>query len=187
MSKMLQFQDEVMIKARTILQETDSVHMASKSSAIPTEYAPETYVLVKYRNSSNLYPAPTRLHTFWKGPLKVISNVQSQYLLLDIIKNKEKYYHVTDMKPFIFDPLLINPQDIARKDYLEFFVEKILDISGNINRNTTLEFLVKWTGYDDTHNLWVPYKDLRETEVLHQYLKKINLKHLIPKKFQTTV
>ncbi len=187
MSKMLQFQDEVMIKARTILHETDSVHMASKSSAIPTEYAPETYVLVKYRNSSNLYPAPTRLHTFWKGPLKVISNVQSQYLLLDIIKNKEKYYHVTDMKPFIFDPLLINPQDIARKDYLEFFVEKILNISGNINRNTTLEFLVKWTGYDDTHNLWVPYKDLRETEVLHQYLKKINLKHLIPKKFQTTV
>ena len=100
MSKMLQFQDEVMIKARTILQETDAVHMASKSSVIPTEYAPETYALVKYRNSSNLYPAPTRLHTFWKGPLKVISNVQSQYLLLDIIKNKEKYYHVTDMKPF---------------------------------------------------------------------------------------
>ena len=87
------------------------------------------------------------------------------------------------MKPFIFDPLLVNPQDVARKDYLEFFIEKILQLSGNVKRNSTLEFLVKWTGYDDTFNLWIPYSDLRETEILHKFLVENNLKRLIPKKF----
>jgi hypothetical protein len=77
MSKMLRFQDEVMEQARSILQESDSLHIASSSATVPTAYLPGTYVLVKYRNSSSLYPAPTCLHTFWKGPLRVISNTLS--------------------------------------------------------------------------------------------------------------
>jgi hypothetical protein len=117
-SKMLKFQDEVMERARTILQESDSLHTASSSAKIPTTFLPGTYVLVKYRNSSNLYPAPTRFHTYWKGPFKVISNVLSEYLLLDLITDKQKPYHISDLKPFVFDPLNTNPLDIARKDYL---------------------------------------------------------------------
>jgi hypothetical protein len=103
---MLQFQDEVMTKARSILQQPDDLHNAFKSTVIKTAYLPGSYVLVKYRNSFDLYPAPTRLHTFWKGPLRVMSNVLSEYLLLDLITNTEKPYHVTDMKPFIFIPLV---------------------------------------------------------------------------------
>jgi hypothetical protein len=34
------------------------------------------------------------------------------------------------MKPFMYDPLKTNPLDVARKDYLEFFVEEILDMTG---------------------------------------------------------
>jgi hypothetical protein len=63
-----------MTKARAILSDSDSLHNASKSNIIPTAYKPGTYVLVKHRKSTNLYPAPTRLHTCWKGPLEVISN-----------------------------------------------------------------------------------------------------------------
>ena len=35
------------------------------------------------------------------------------------------------MKPFIYDPLHTNPQDVARRDYLEHFVEAVLDHRGN--------------------------------------------------------
>jgi hypothetical protein len=63
MSKMLQFQDEVMTKARRILQQSDDLHNASKSTVLKTSYLPGSYILVKYRNSSDLYPAPTRLVT----------------------------------------------------------------------------------------------------------------------------
>jgi hypothetical protein len=156
MSKMLQFQDEVMERAPTVLQESDNLHTTSSSAKIPTTFLPGTCVLVKYRNSSNLYPAPTRLHTYWKGPFKVISNVLSEYLLLDLITDKHKPYHVSDMKPFVFDPLNANPLDIARRDYLEFFIEKILAISGDVKQISTLDFHIKWLGYDDTYNLWLP-------------------------------
>jgi hypothetical protein len=74
MSQMLRFQDEIMAKARNILQQSDALHDASSADVIPTAYLPGTYVLVKYRKSN----APTRLHTFWKGPLKVLSNVLSE-------------------------------------------------------------------------------------------------------------
>jgi hypothetical protein len=57
------------------------------------------------------------------------------------------------LKPFVFDPLNRDPSlDIARRDYLEFFVEKILAMSGDVKKVSTLDFHVKWLGYDDTFN-----------------------------------
>jgi transposase InsO family protein len=90
MSQMLRFQDEVMTKAGDVLKSTDELHMASFTKVKPTEFAHSSYVLVKYRTGQ----PSTRHHTFWKGPLKVINNDQSEYLLYDLINNKEK--------PFIF-------------------------------------------------------------------------------------
>ena len=37
----------------------------------------------------------------------------------------EKEYHVSDMKQFLFDPLRVDPLDVARHDYMEFFVETV--------------------------------------------------------------
>jgi hypothetical protein len=31
--------------------------------------------------------------------------------------------------------------------------------------------------------LWLPWKDLRKTEILHSYLRRNNLENTIPKKF----
>jgi hypothetical protein len=86
------------------------------------------------------------------------------------------------MKPFIFNPLQVNPLDIARRDYLEFFVEKGLDMTGDPKRVTTLRLLTKWLGYDDTNNTWEPYKEVRDVEILHTYLRTNNLSKIIPKK-----
>ena len=90
------------------------------------------------------------------------------------------------MKPFVFDPLHTDPIDIARRDYLEFFVEKVLDMAGDPKKVTTLKFLIKWLGYDDTHNTWEPWKEVRDVEILHQYLRANNLTKMIPKKFSNT-
>jgi transposase InsO family protein len=179
MSMMLQFQDEVMAKARDVLKKTDDLHMAYFPKAKPTEFLPDTFVLVKYRTGK----PPTRTHTYWRGPLKVISNERSEYLLYDLITNKTKPYHVSDMKQFVFDPLHTDPIDIARRDYLEFFVEKVLDMTGDLKKVTTLKFLIKWLGYDDTYNTWEPWKEVRDVETLHTYLRANNLHKIIPKKF----
>jgi transposase InsO family protein len=183
MSQMLQFQDEVMTKARDIFQKTDELHMASFPNMKPTEFAHGSYVLVKYRTGA----PPSRAHTFWRGPLKVINNDKSEYVLFDLIQNKTKSYHVSDMKTFNFDPLQTDPIDIARRDYLEFFVEKVLDMTGDPKRVTTLKFLIKWLGYDDTHNTWEPWKEVRDVEILHTYLRTNNLSKIIPRKFSEIV
>jgi hypothetical protein len=76
------------------------------------------------------------------------------------------------VKPFIFDPLNLDPLDIARRNYLEFFIEKILAMSGDVKKVSTLDFHVKKLGYDDIFNLWLPWKDLRTKEILHSNLRQ---------------
>ena len=74
-------------------------------------------------------------------------------------------------------------RDIARKDYLEFFIEKILGMTGDTKRVNTLQFEIKWLGYDDSYNSWEPWKNIRDVAVVHDYLRTNNLGKLIPKKF----
>ena len=84
-----------------------------------------------YRSGS----PPTRLHTSWRGPMRVLS----------------EEYHVSDMKKFLYDPDHVDPVDVARRDYMEFFVESIVSHRGNLTRSA-IEFLVKWRDYPDSQN-----------------------------------
>ena len=88
------------------------------------------------------------------------------------------------MKLFKFHPLLTNPVGIARRDYLEFFVEKVLGMTGVVKRVHTLNFHMKWVGYDHTHKSFEPWKNVRDVAVLHDYLNANDLGRLIPKKFK---
>ena len=40
-------------------------------------------------------------------------------------------YHVSDMKPFIFNADLVDPVDVARRDHMEFFIENVISYRGN--------------------------------------------------------
>jgi hypothetical protein len=136
-AKLLYLQDQLISLASDRLKITDSQRLAYYSTE-RTEYAPGDFVLVSYRKSL----APTRLHTKLHGPLRVVRSAGNEYLLFDLVKNKEKHYHVTDMHPFHFDPSIIYPLDIARRDYLEFFIEKVLDHRGSLKCKSSLEFLI---------------------------------------------
>jgi hypothetical protein len=119
-------------------------------------------------------------------PLGVIRGVESKFTLLDLITNKEKDYHVSDIRPFIFDPLLTDPTDVARKDYLEFFIEAILKHSGSkTSKKSNLRFYIKWLGYDDDRNSWEPFSNIRDMTVCHEYLRSHGMANHIPKKFNT--
>ena len=59
----------------------DLLHMTTKEQNIHKEYLPDSYVLVHYRTGL----PPTRLHTNWKGPMRVIKGLNSRYTLLDLI------------------------------------------------------------------------------------------------------
>ena len=61
--------------------------------------------------------------------MKVIKGLNSRYTLLDLITGKEMDFHVSDMKPFVFDSAVVDPMDVARRDYMEYFVDKILVVT----------------------------------------------------------
>jgi hypothetical protein len=128
---------------KKILQKFDAEHVSKNSSQI-TEFGPNTFVLVQQQTTPE-----TRLHTLWRGPMKVINSIKGQYTLL-------KEYHSTQLKEFIFNPSRVSPLDVARKDYLDFFIEKILHHTGNTARLSTLNFKVKWQGYNDSYNSYEP-------------------------------
>lgn len=178
-AKLLFLQDQLISIAADRLKITDSQRLGYYSTD-RTEYASGDFVLVNCRKQL----APTRLHTKLIGPLRVISNKGNEYVLFDLVKNINKHYHITDMRPFHFDPSITDPLDIARRDYLEFFIERVLDHRGSPKRKKSLEFLIQWMGYDSSYNSWEPWSNFRETECLHDYLRAHNLSSLIPNKFR---
>jgi hypothetical protein len=120
-----------------------------------------------------------------KEPLRVIRSSGSKFTLEHLITNKEKDYRITDIKPFHFDPLNTNPVDVARKDYLEFFIKAILKhTSTKRSKKSQLKFYIKWLGYDDEHNSWEPYSNLRDMTVCHDYLRSHGMSNHIPPKFK---
>ena len=47
-----------------------------------------------------------------------------------------------------------------------------------------MEFLVKFLGYDEEYNLWLPWAELRDNRDLHQHLLNNRMRSLIPIKFR---
>jgi hypothetical protein len=74
----------------------------------------------------------------------------------------------------------VDPLDIARRDYLEYFVEEILEHRGNPKKVSTLQFLVKWLNYTEDYNTWEPWANLRLVGPLHKYLRANQMEKLIP-------
>ena len=175
---MLSTQDRLTATSRQFLQKMDAKHLTYDKETVTT-FALNSLVLVQRRGDP-----PTRLHTKWMGPMKILRNQNLEYHFLDLITGKEKIFHVTSLKKFHFDPQFNNPTDVARRDYLEFFVEKIIDHRGNFRQLSTLFFLTKWLGYDDSYNTWEPWANLRKLAPLHSYLRWANLSQLIPKEFR---
>ena len=143
MSKLLSMQDNLLKASAAELLRTDTLRLTTKELHKHTVFLPDTYVLVHYRTGS----PPTRLHTFWRGPMKVIEGRDSRYKLLDLITLKEKEFHVSDMKPFVFDAALTDPLDVARRDNMEYFIDKILEHRGNLKKKRKIRFLVSLIGY----------------------------------------
>ena len=71
--------------------------------------------------------------------MRVVNGENSRYTLFDLITNKEKDYHVSDMKPFIFKADLVDLVDVARRDYMEFFIENVISYRGNLKRSLSFK------------------------------------------------
>ena len=166
MSKLLSVQDNLPKASAKELLRTDLLHMTSKEQEKHQEYLPGSFVLVHYRTGL----PPSRLRTSLRSPMRVIKGLNSRYILLDLMTGKETDFHVSDIKPFVFDSAVTNQQDISRRDRMEFFIEKILSHRSTIQKRKDLKFLVRWVGHSDSDDTWELYSALRNCIPLHLYL-----------------
>ena len=70
----------------------------------------------------------------------MLKSNKSEYTLLNLITKKTREVHASQLKTFRFDPAKTPPTDIARRDYMEFFIENILPHKDDKKRPS---FLIK--------------------------------------------
>jgi len=108
-------------------------------------------------------------------------DMKGEYQLFNLVNNEIKTgVSVHRLKPYNHDiDMGLTPDQVAMRDQQFFEVEKVLDHKGDIKKISTLKFLTKWKGYENSDNTWQDWKDI----MLHQYLINKNLGYLIPKSF----
>ena len=100
------------------------------------------------------------------------------------MNKSERITHASNLKQLIFDPSRTSAPDIARRGYMKFFVESIVEHRGDTKRLNSLFFKVKWLNYDNSHNSWEPWNALRTCDKLQIHLhSNQKLKKLMPKNF----
>ena len=174
--------DEWVSRQHTLLvvaQETQlqsDQHKVVENDAEVTDYPINSYVL---------YTPPSgrgnKLLPKHRGPYQVRGRKQSIYIIEDLVLGKQIKTHVHNLRPFLFSPNQVNPVEVAQQNEQEFMVRDIIAHRGDHHRRSSMEFLVRWTGYDASSDSWEPYKALMHVDKLHEYLREHKMRSLIPR------
>ena len=57
-------------------------------------------------------------------------------------------------------------------------IRDIIARRGDHHRRSSMEFLLRWTGYDASSNSGEPYKALMHVDKLHEYLREHKMRYL---------
>jgi transposase InsO family protein len=182
-------QQDILNASVEIQEALKAEHLESLPSESITSFDVGAWVLAQpHENPMTGRRTSHKLQPYFLGPFEVLSKDDANtYVLKDVVQDKTIKRHVTSLRPFYFDIQYTNPVDIAMIDRYEFRVEKVLDHKGNFKAKKTLEFLVKWTGYTDDENSWVPWKEVMHVTALHEYLQQKGLAKYIPKELRKKV
>ena len=111
-----------------------------------------------------------------RGPYQVRGRKQSIYFIEDLVLGKQ-----IKTRPFLFNPQQVNPIEVAQENEQEFMVRDIIAHRVDHHRRSSMEFLVRWTGFDASSNSWETYKALMHVDKFHEYLREHKMRSLIPR------
>jgi hypothetical protein len=182
----LDIHSDILRRAEELQEETDIKRLESRAG-VPTTYAIDSYVVVEYpKTMGEGRGRPlNKLQTIKKGPMKVVGVEKDAYELLNLVTRTVDIVHVSRIYPFLYDPEVIDPENVAIRDQGEFIVEDIVDaLMDRLLPKTQWSFKVRWAGYDESFDEWLDWNQLRDVEALHKYLRRNNLAKFIPKSGQ---
>ncbi len=119
------------------------------------------------------------------GPYIVVSVLGDKYSIQDLLTRKVVDTHVSNLSDFRYDSSSgLNPTEVAARNAGEFFVDKIVDHTGNVRRRSDMTFRVHWKGYTPDNDTWQPIKTVRETQAFVDYCREMKLSSLVSKRFK---
>ncbi len=110
--------------------------------AIPFSHAFPVNFYVLYRPPDN---SRLKMQMLKAGPYIVVSVLGDKYSIQDLLTHKVVDIHATNLSEFRYDPTSgLNPTEVAARNAGEFFVDKIVDHTGNVRRRSDMTFRVRW-------------------------------------------
>ena len=187
LDKLLSVQSKTSACAQHHQYETDQARLravAKKGKGeTPTVFPVNSYVLLQYHSGLGNHQGPTKLHTRWQGPFRVIKSRGSQYTLQNLVTLRESVHHIQELAPFHWNAELVDPKEVAWRDQDRFQVESIISHQGDMRRVSTLTFRVRWQGFPPEEDTIEPWKNLRSNAALHAYLRRSGQESKIPREF----
>jgi hypothetical protein len=115
------------------------------------------------------------------GPYKVLSQNNNDISCEHIVTNNKHTFHADRVTPYIGSTL--SAERIGLLDREEYIIDSIIAHRGSFSRLRSLEFLVRWKGYEASSDSWEPWSELRDVEPLHDYLRSTGHERHIPQQF----
>ena len=159
-----------------------------------TEFPVNSYVLAQYEGDEH---RPTsKLHTYWRGPFRVVSCQTATCTVQNLVTNKLEEIHKKLLKEFIYDAEHTDPSEVAAQDDDYYKIVEVLDhrfVHDNIIYDNTysrgklseLQLLVRYDG--DTNPIWQEWSiqtKLNHVELVHEYLRTHKLSRFIPAQYK---
>jgi len=183
-ANVLETQRDLLDIAAKRQRKRDHNRLIQEHDAEETDFPVGSFVLVSFPQTGMGRKPPTKLHPRLKGPYQVVNKRKDKYTLRNLLTNSMEDFHITSLHPYYQNAQFISPQEVILRDKDEFQIETVLAHRGDTTKLSSLQFQVKWLGYDDSVNSWEPWKTIRATTQLHNYLISQNLQNLIPKAFR---
>jgi hypothetical protein len=103
--------------------------------------------------------------------MRIVNAVDNKYTLQDLVTMKNKDYHITKLRPFIFDESTQNPLDYAVRDDQDcYVVEKITALKGSpTGPKKNIYLKVHWVGYKEPS--WEKWSRMRNSIALQNFLQ----------------
>jgi hypothetical protein len=166
-----QLQDQMILEAQRT-QKSRAAQRADPEEKAITTFKNGQMVLLAYPESAVWKrKRPTKLGMVFRGPYKVLSHEGVEYTLEDLVTHERLKKLVFQLRPYHYDARFVDPQQMALKDRIEeFHVERIVSHSGSWKKIRDMEFVVKWTGYDEPEG-GQKWADLKYNRTFRQYLR----------------
>jgi hypothetical protein len=181
MDKMLSYQSKILDIARRQQIITTGKYQEGRQPFSITSFEVNSYVLVQYPRTAMGRRPPTKLHSPWEGPMRVVSRVGTEYILENLVTKEYERHHVSSLKQFIYDPRTTDPAQVAATDRQEWEVDRVVEHRSIDVNISSYEFRIRWKNCDESQDSWLPWREVRCLKQLHDYLRANRMAHRIPK------